>query len=195
MARRLSRETVLSHIPFEKALSELSEGGQRVPLFVCIDTPTEATLLRIWANAFLIAPASVPELEKSPEVEVYEYLQCRAHPEVLETWDGKPLEYKGIYGKPIEPLALGWSADESELCPDLSQEFERHFRLTRGDTETPAGRIRWIVERKTGEVGNNIHEHEARHGPGSVRSCSSRRQATICRAPSRDALSAIEKKD
>lgn len=126
-------EFVRTHLDFEKIIKSCSPGGEYTPLFLKSEKnePDGARLL--WVNAWLASDAHVAEIEASSDHLQGRYIQQGFHPGYGTNREGS--FYEPIYGGPLEPLALGWSADDRQIDPQLSQEFERCYKLTRAEED------------------------------------------------------------
>jgi hypothetical protein len=118
-----------SNMDFAKIIENYSRGGEYTPLFLRTEDIDADGPRLVWLNAWLASEDHVDEIEASSVHLQGRYFQHGFHPGYGTNQDGS--FYEPIYGGSLEPLALGWSADSKRIDPELSQEFERCYNLTR----------------------------------------------------------------
>jgi hypothetical protein len=121
-------EFARANLNFAKILEANSRGGEFTLLFMksaerSVDIPF------VWINAWIATEEHIQEIERSSEHLQGRYIQRGFHPGY--GIGGNKRFYEPIYGGPVEPLALGWSADSKRVEPEISQELERCYKLTR----------------------------------------------------------------
>jgi PHD/YefM family antitoxin component YafN of YafNO toxin-antitoxin module len=124
-------EFVRTNLDFEKIIESYSRGGEYTPLFLRTEETDADGLRLVWMNAWLASDDHVAEIEASSAHLQGRYFQHGFHPGYGTNPQGS--FYEPIYGGSLEPLVLGWSADSKRIDPELSQEFERCYNLTRID--------------------------------------------------------------
>jgi hypothetical protein len=124
-------EFVVANLDFAKIMENYSRGGEYTLLFLRTEDPELDGLRLVWMNAWLASDEHIAEIESSSAHLQGRYFQHGFHPGYGTNPQGS--FYEPIYGGSAEPLILGWSADGKEIDPELSQEFERCYNLTRTD--------------------------------------------------------------
>ena len=118
-----------THLDFAEILNSYSRGGEYTLLFLKSEEDDADGIRSLWVNAWLASDEHVAEIEDSSAHLQGRYFREGFHPSYGTSTEGS--YYEPIYGGPREPLALGWSADDKRIDPELSQEFERCYKLTR----------------------------------------------------------------
>jgi hypothetical protein len=127
-------EAAAAHLDFHKIINDHSRSGEYTLLFLKTgESDGNEISPSLWVNAWLASDEHVAEIEASSDHLQGRYINEGFHPG-YGTGAGGPF-YEPMYGGPLEPLALGWSADDKHIAPDISQEFERCYKLTRVDSD------------------------------------------------------------
>jgi hypothetical protein len=119
----------LTHLDFGKIIKRYSRGGEYSLLFLKSEETIAGAPSLVWINAWLVSDDHVAKIEASSQHLQGRYFQHGFHPGYGTDTQGS--FYEPIYGGDAEPLILGWSADSKQIDPELSQEFERCYKLDR----------------------------------------------------------------
>jgi hypothetical protein len=116
-------------LDFKEIIKAHSRGGQVTLLFLRSGGQEGSDIQCVWINAWLVTDEHVEEIERSSDHLQGRYIQRGFHPGYGS--EGDALFYEPIYGRPAEPLVLGWSADGRQIDPEPSQELVRCYKLTK----------------------------------------------------------------
>jgi len=130
---KLLVEFARAKLDFAKIIEDYSRGGEYALLFLNTESKTDDGRRLLWANAWLASKEHISKAEGSTDHLQGRYIQEGFHPGYGT--DQKGQYYETIYGGELEPLVLGWSADDKRIDPELSQEFERCYKLSRIEHE------------------------------------------------------------